>query len=84
VKTSWMRDGQADMSVRQILKANEIICVVPDARRAMAVRICIEGEIRPMAPASILRPYPTTTVYLDKESASLLSSATWSAFAAGG
>jgi glucosamine-6-phosphate deaminase len=72
------------MSVRQILKANEIICVVPDARRAMAVRICIEGEISPMAPASILRTHPTTTVYLDKESASLLSSATLSAFAAGG
>jgi glucosamine-6-phosphate deaminase len=72
------------MSVRQILKANEIICVVPDARKAKAVKICVEGEISPMAPASILRTHPATTVYLDRESASLLSSATLSAFAAAG
>jgi glucosamine-6-phosphate deaminase len=72
------------MSVRQILMANEIICVVPDARKAKAVKICVEGEISPMAPASILRTHPATTVYLDRESASLLSSATLSAFAAAG
>jgi glucosamine-6-phosphate deaminase len=50
------------MSVRQILMANEIICVVPDARKARAVKICVEGEISPMAPASILRTHPATTV----------------------
>ncbi len=72
------------MSVRQILKAKEIICVVPDARKARAVKLCVEGEISPMAPASILRTHPATTIYLDKESASLLSAATLSAFAATG
>jgi len=36
------------MSVRQILKANEIIAVVPDARKAPAVKLCLEGEISPM------------------------------------
>src|SRR5580704_674876 len=40
------------MSVRQILKAKEIICVVPDARKARAVKLCFEGEVSPMAPAS--------------------------------
>jgi glucose dehydrogenase len=35
----------------------------------------IEGEISPMAPASILRTHPNTTIYLDTESASLLSQA---------
>jgi len=35
------------MSVRQILKANEIIAVVPDARKAPAVKLCLEGEISP-------------------------------------
>ena len=69
------------MSVRQILKAREIICVVPDARKAEAVRRCFEGEISVMAPASILRKHEATTVYLDKESASLLGAATLSAFA---
>ena len=63
------------MSVRQILKAKEIIAIVPDARKAQAVKSCIEGEISPMAPASILRTHPNTTIYLDTESASLLSQA---------
>src|SRR5439155_5270520 len=53
------------MSVRQILKAREIICVVPDARKADAVKACVEGEVSPMAPASILRTHPNTTLYLD-------------------
>ncbi len=70
------------MSVRQILKANEIIAVVPDARKAPAVKLCFEGEISPMAPASILRTHPATTVYLDRESASLLSVATLAALSA--
>jgi glucosamine-6-phosphate deaminase len=61
------------MSVRQILKAKEILAVVPDTRKATAVRDCFEGEISPMAPASILRTHPNATVYLDKNSASLLS-----------
>ncbi|HTZ75579.1 MAG TPA: glucosamine-6-phosphate deaminase [Candidatus Aquilonibacter sp.] len=61
------------MSVRQILKAQQIIAVVPDARKANAVKLCLEGEITPMAPASILRTHPATTLYLDKESAALLA-----------
>jgi len=69
------------MSVRQILKAKEIIAVVPDARKASAVKLCFEGEISPMAPASILRTHPAATVYLDRESASLLSAATLAALA---
>jgi glucosamine-6-phosphate deaminase len=72
------------MSVRQILKAQEIIAVVPDARKAQAVKLCLEGEITPMAPASILRTHPAATVYLDRESASLLSPATLAAHAASG
>ena len=64
------------MSVRQILKAEEIICVVPDARKVRAVAACFEGAIGPMAPASILRTHPNTTIYLDRESAALLAPAT--------
>ena len=70
------------MSVRQIMKAREILVVVPDARKAEAVKFCFEGEIGPMAPASILRTHPSATVYLDEQSASLLSAATLRAFAA--
>jgi glucosamine-6-phosphate deaminase len=61
------------MTIRQILKSKEIICIVPDARKAQAVKACFEGEISPMAPASILRTHPSTTVYLDKDSSALLS-----------
>jgi len=60
------------MSVRQILKAREIIAVVPDRRKAQAVKACFEGPISPMAPASILRTHGNTTLFLDPESAALL------------
>jgi glucosamine-6-phosphate deaminase len=62
------------MSVRQILSAKEIIAVVPDTRKARAVKACLEGEISPMMPASILRNHPNATIYLDLDSAALLSS----------
>jgi glucosamine-6-phosphate deaminase len=61
------------MSVRQILKSQEIICVVPDKRKARAVAACFEGEISPNTPASILRTHERTTVYLDQDSAALLT-----------
>jgi glucosamine-6-phosphate deaminase len=64
------------MSIRQILRAKEIIVTVPEARKARAVKACLEGEISPLAPASILRTHPKATAYLDKDSASLLSSGT--------
>jgi glucosamine-6-phosphate deaminase len=61
------------MSAQQILKAKEILAVVPDRRKAQAIKACFEGEISPMAPASILRRHPNATIYLDTHSASLLS-----------
>jgi glucosamine-6-phosphate deaminase len=70
------------MSVRQTLKAREILAVVPDARKAPAVKLCFEGEIGPMAPASALRSHANATIYLDEQSASQLSAATLRAFAA--
>ena len=65
--------GQAiSMSVKQILKSREIVCIVPDARKAAAVKACLEGPISPTAPASILRTHAATTLYLDSDSASRL------------
>lgn len=61
------------MSAQQILKATEILAVVPDKRKAQAVKECFEGEISPMHPASILRRHANATVYLDTHSASLLN-----------
>jgi glucosamine-6-phosphate deaminase len=64
------------MSVRQILKARTILCIVPDARKAPAVEACLEGEVSPMAPASILQTHAATTVYLDRASAAGLKPVT--------
>lgn len=60
------------MSIQQIMKSEKIICTVPDARKAAAVRDCLQGEISPMHPASILQEHPDCTVYLDSGSSSLL------------
>ena len=62
------------MSIRQILKARQIIAPVPEARKAKAVKACLEGEISPLAPASALRMHPNVTVFLDLQSAALLNS----------
>ena len=61
-------------SVKQIMKIKELIAVVPGPQKAQAIAACFNGEISPMAPASILRNHAHATVYLDKESATLLRS----------
>jgi glucosamine-6-phosphate deaminase len=61
------------MSARQILKAREIIAIVPDERKAQAVKATLEKPVSEMVPASILRRHPNATLYLDRNSASLLS-----------
>jgi glucosamine-6-phosphate deaminase len=61
------------MSARQILKAKEILAVVPDKRKAQAVKASVENEVSPMTPASILRRHPNATIYIDQASASLLN-----------
>jgi len=62
------------MSVQQILKAKHMLCVVPERRKAEAVRDCLELKVSPLRPASILQQHPLTTIYLDSDSATLLSS----------
>jgi glucosamine-6-phosphate deaminase len=61
------------MSVRQILKSTHIVCSVPDRRKAQAVKGAAQGPITPQVPASILQRHPNTTLYLDPDSASLLT-----------
>jgi glucosamine-6-phosphate deaminase len=72
-KISQVPKRAISMSARQILKAKEILAVVPGIRKAEAVRASVEGAISPMVPASILRKHPNATIYLDKDSASLLT-----------
>ena len=87
VGESWFADlsdvpkHAISMSVRQILKSKEILAVVPEARKAQAVKACFEGEVSPLAPASILRTHAHTTVFLDRHSSALLSPEKRKAFA---
>ena len=60
------------MSIKQIMKSEIILCTVPDGRKAEAVHICMDGEISPQYPASILRDHKECYLILDKDSASLL------------
>lgn len=60
------------MSVRQIMKSENIIGAVPDARKAEAVKKCLAGPVSPLAPASILQTHERAWIYLDPESAALL------------
>jgi len=62
------------MSIQQILKARYVLCIAPERRKAEAVRDCLELEVSPLHPASILQRHPAATIYLDKESAALLKS----------
>lgn len=88
VGEGWFADIAAvptqaiSMSIRQILKSRAIISIVPDARKAQAVKACFEGPIGPMAPASILRTHADVMIYLDSQSAGLLSPSTLSALTA--
>lgn len=61
------------MSIQQIMKSENIICAVPDSRKAVAVYNCLQTPISNIYPASILRRHPHCDIYLDQDSASLLT-----------
>ncbi|MHC4247541.1 MAG: glucosamine-6-phosphate deaminase [Planctomycetota bacterium] len=63
------------MSVRQILKTRMLIVSVPDERKAEAVRATVESAVSPDVPATKLREHADCRLFLDHESASLLSDA---------
>jgi len=60
------------MSVKQICKSKHIICSVPDARKAQAVKDSLQQQLSNNYPASILQRHPSCSFYLDNDSASLL------------
>ncbi len=88
VGEGWFQNLEAvpkravSMSVRQVLKTKEILAVVPGPKKAQAIKACFDGPISPLAPSSILRTHANATIYLDRESAALLSHETLSALAA--
>jgi glucosamine-6-phosphate deaminase len=61
------------MSIKQIIRSKNIICVVPDKRKQQGVYKTLVGEINPMKPASILRNHENTTLFLDVDAAGLVN-----------
>jgi len=61
------------MSIKQIMKSKSIVCCTPDLRKAEAVKKTIEQPVSPEVPASIMRQHEAVWLYLDQDSASLLS-----------
>jgi glucosamine-6-phosphate deaminase len=61
------------MSIKQIMKSENIICSVPDKRKATAIKNCLENGVSNLYPASVLQTHDNCIVYLDKDSASLLN-----------
>ena len=60
------------LTIPALLSAREMICLVPESRKASAVRNALRGPISNSCPASILRRHPQATLFLDSDSASLL------------
>lgn len=56
-----------------LFRARSWICCVPERRKAEAVRNALEGPISEACPASLVRRHPDAHVFLDHDSASLLS-----------
>jgi len=56
-----------------LINASHIVCCVPGKHKAEAVRNTLEGPIATSCPASCLRTHPDAELYLDIDSASLLT-----------
>jgi glucosamine-6-phosphate deaminase len=61
------------LTLPTICQAQKIYCLAMGTKKAQIIKTMLTGEITPTCPASILRKYPTATLYLDEESASLIS-----------
>jgi glucosamine-6-phosphate deaminase len=61
------------LSIPAILAARAISCVVPDRRKAAAVHCALEGPVSPDCPASALRLHRAAHLFLDPDSASMLT-----------
>jgi len=60
------------VTVPALLRAERVLAVVPERRKAEAVRQALTGPVSGACPASALRAAANATLYLDRESASLL------------
>jgi len=57
-----------------LMRSENLICCVPESRKAEAVKNALEGPVSTRCPGSIVRTHPYAHIYLDADSASLLTS----------
>jgi glucosamine-6-phosphate deaminase len=60
------------LTIRALLRPAHVLAVVPEKRKAEAVRDALTGPVTPQCPASILQQAPNARLLLDTESSSLL------------
>jgi glucosamine-6-phosphate deaminase len=60
------------MSVHEIMNCKKIISSVPHKVKAEAVQQTLGNELTPNIPATILKLHPDWTLFLERESASLI------------
>jgi glucosamine-6-phosphate deaminase len=60
------------VTIPALLRAQRVLAVVPEGRKAEPVRTAVEGPVSTACPASILQRTPHATIYLDPESGALL------------
>jgi glucosamine-6-phosphate deaminase len=60
------------VTIPALLRASEVMAIVPESRKAEPVRAALTGPISNRCPASALRTIEQATVYLELESAKLL------------
>jgi glucosamine-6-phosphate deaminase len=63
------------VTIPRLMQVPHLFVMVPGVRKAEAVRAALEGPITEDCPASILREHPNATLFLDRDSASLLRAA---------
>jgi glucosamine-6-phosphate deaminase len=61
------------VTIPALLRARTVLAVVPEARKAVPVRAALEGPITAACPASILQRSPHAAIWLDRDSAALLT-----------
>ncbi len=60
------------LTIPALLAAKTVLCIVPEARKAEAVRACLKEPISEDRPGSILRRVDHAQLYLDQDSAAKL------------
>ncbi len=60
------------LTIPALLQAKRMLCIVPEARKAAAVRECLVGPVSENCPGSVLRTVDHASLFLDSDSAASL------------